>query len=192
MVGIDGRSGSGKSTVARDLAAELDGNGFGTCTVQLDWLCPGWHGLDRAVDLAVRWVLEPLAGSERGAGRQAGYRRWDWHRSRYAEWVSVTPVSAAAPEQPASVLIVEGCGIGSARARELLDVLVWIDVPEPVRWQRAAAREHEFLVAGDAEETEPAAARREMWWWPVWAAQEDAILARERIKRYADVVLCNA
>lgn len=186
MIGIDGRSGSGKSTVARKLSEALAGRGISVATVQLDQLCPGWHGLDRAVDLVMRWVILPIRSV--GTAGAPRYRRWDWYTSGYAEWVDVQPAEGC------SVIIIEGCGIGSARTRKLLDSLAWVEAPEPVRRARALAREREFLASAaeqlaSAEQTEPDAEVRDpLWWWPVWAGQEAAILARERIDVHAQIV----
>lgn len=169
LIGIDGRSGSGKSSLADELAALI-----GADVVRLDQLCPGWHGLDRAVDLAVRWVLQPA----RDAGTP-GYRRWDWYTSEYREWVDVPVPDASRP------LIVDGCGIGSARARPHLDLLVWLSAPESARYRAAEARERDFradeAVRGMPAPDDP------MWWWPVWAGQEERILAREHTPDHADV-----
>lgn len=79
VIAVDGRAGSGKSTLAGRLARRLDAP-----VVHMDDLHPGWDGLAAAVPRLVEWVLGPLAG-----GRGARYRRYDWHRGEYAEWVRV-------------------------------------------------------------------------------------------------------
>lgn len=190
IVGIDGRSGSGKSTLAGELAAALRGRSLDSVTVQLDQLCPGWHGLGRAIDLVLRWVIEPVrwTGGADGAAKTPAprYRRWDWHESRYAEWVDVR-LNAAAAGRP--VLIVEGCGIGAARTRELLDLLVWIDVPEPTRRTRAMDREREFLASAAGQPTAGTPTRNPLWWWRIWAAEEAGLLENERIPAHADFVV---
>lgn len=63
MVLVDGRSGTGKTTLGDQLARLL-----GAQVVHLDDVYPGWDGLRAAADAVVRDVL----------GAPSGYRRWDW------------------------------------------------------------------------------------------------------------------
>lgn len=97
VVGIDGPSGSGKTTLAAAVAQRL-----GCPVLHMDDLFPGWDGLAAASGLLVEQVLAPLA-----TGADAGYRRWDWDASRWAERVAV-------PWTP--LLVVEGCAstVGAA------------------------------------------------------------------------------
>ena len=70
---IDGRSGSGKTDLARrmvDRAPE-------TTLIRLDDIYPGWDGLDAGSRHVHDHVLEPLA-----AGRRARWQRWDWECRR--------------------------------------------------------------------------------------------------------------
>ena len=60
---IDGRSGTGKTTLGEALATEL-----GAQLVHLDDVYPGWDGLSAAASAVVEDVL----------GAPSGYRRWDW------------------------------------------------------------------------------------------------------------------
>jgi uridine kinase len=123
VVAIDGRSGSGKTSLAAALRQRLDD----APVVSLEDLYGGWDGLERGVDLLVTAVLEPIA-----AGRAAQVPRYDWVRGAWA-----APVTLAPPD----VLIVEGVGAGAARARRWESVLVWLEVPTSVRKERALARD---------------------------------------------------
>jgi hypothetical protein len=69
VVGIDGRSGSGKTALATRLEAALPR----TRVLHLDDVYRGWWGLARGLDHLVTFTLAPLARGE--AGR---YRPWDW------------------------------------------------------------------------------------------------------------------
>lgn len=123
VVALDGRSGTGKTTLAADLSRALGG----VPVVHMDDLYPGWDGLDAAAPLLVEWVLEPL--SRRRPGR---YRRWDWSRNAYAGWCDV----------PASdVLVVEGVGSGARACAPLLAALVWLEAPTEVRYRRGMDRD---------------------------------------------------
>lgn len=119
---LDGPSGAGKTTLARDLAAAL-----AAPTVHMDDLYPGWDGLAEGVHRADEWVAGPLR-----AGRAARYRRWDWDAQRYAEWRQLPP---------AEVILLEGCGSGARPVGEWLSLLVWVEADEAVRRARGLARD---------------------------------------------------
>jgi uridine kinase len=154
VVGVDGRSGAGKSTFARALAQELDAP-----LLQLEGLYEGWEGLERGVQLLATDVLAPLATGRPGLAPQ-----YDWERGT---WGVPLPV----PLTP--VLVVEGVGVGAASVARYLSLLVWLEVPDALRKDRALTR--------DGEGYRP--------FWETWAAQERALLAREGIPGRADVVL---
>ncbi|HEX4399545.1 MAG TPA: hypothetical protein VH136_18035, partial [Trebonia sp.] len=71
------------------------------------------------------------------------------------------------------VLIVEGVGAGARRAAAFESLLVWLEAPTAVRKQRALDRDGETFAP----------------YWDMWAAQEEAMLARERTLERADLVL---
>ena len=122
VVGIDGRSGSGKTALADSLSERL-----GWPVLHLDDLYPGWDGLAEAPEILARDVLGPLR-----TGEAAGYRAWDWAAERPGPWVDV-PVTGH--------LVIEGCGTGADPAGELLDLLVWLDAPTDLRRRRALDRD---------------------------------------------------
>ncbi len=93
LVAVDGPAGSGKTTLAGRLAAEL-----GAPVVHLDDLYAGWT-LDGVVERLTGWVLEPVA-----AGRDAVFDAYDWHAGAFR-------VPTTVPAGP--VLVVEGCGSGA-------------------------------------------------------------------------------
>jgi len=159
VVAIDGRSGAGKTRLAADLAGGLLADGAAAPVVSLEDLYGGWDGLERGIDLLVSAVLEPLA-----AGRTARLPRYDWAARQWAEPAALEP-----PE----VLIVEGVGAGARRAAAWASLLVWLDAPEAVRKRRALDRDGATFAP----------------YWDMWAAQEDAMLARERTPERADLVL---
>lgn len=121
VVGIDGRSGAGKTTFGTELASTL-----GWPLLSTDDLAPGWDGLAESVERVTHWVLRPLAD-----GRRARWQRFDWSGGREGDWVEV-PGSQG--------LVVEGCGIGAEPSRSLLSTLIWLDVPYVLRRARLEAR----------------------------------------------------
>jgi cytidylate kinase len=97
------------------------------------------------------------------AGRDALVPRYDWVRRVWLE-----PTRLGVPE-----LIVEGVGAGARRAAAFESLVVWLDAPPSVRKKRALDRDGEVFAPH----------------WDQWAAQEDAMLARERTPERADVVV---
>lgn len=168
VVTVEGRSGSGKSTVAERLREALARRGTATAVLPMEDLYPGWHGLARAPRLLVEWVLEPLR-----SGGAARWRRYDWERGGFSEEESSLPGPVAA----GGVLVVEGCGSGARIARPHVDLSVWVDAPDEVRARRLDSR-------GDAALYAPY--RR------VWADQEAEFYAAERPRERADVLVDNA
>lgn len=126
LVCVDGPAGSGKSSLADRLAAEL-----AAPVLRLDDLYAGWSGLDGVFERLDAQVLTPLA-----AGRPGRYRRYDWTAERFAEWHDV-PV----PE----VLVVEGCGSAPRAIAGRSTVTVWVDAPADLRLARGLDRDGEHL-----------------------------------------------
>lgn len=153
-VAIDGPAGSGKTTLARQLSRRLDAP-----VVHMDDLYPGWDGLAEAAVRIAQQVLVPLAD-----GRPARYRRYDWRRGEYADWVEV---------KPAPILLVEGCGSGSTPGAGCLSMLIWVEAPHDLRMARGIER--------DGEDFRPH--------WERWARQETALFAAESTRERADVLL---
>jgi energy-coupling factor transporter ATP-binding protein EcfA2 len=127
--------------------------------VTLEDLYGGWDGLERGIDLLVSAVLGPLA-----AGRAARVPRYDWVRGEWAE-----PWTLAPP----GLLIVEGVGAGARRAARYESALIWLEETTAVRRRRALDRDGGAFTPH----------------WDRWAAQEDALLDRERTQDRAGLVL---
>lgn len=131
LIGIDGRSGAGKTTLAEQLTAVLR-PGRDVTVFHLEDLYPGWDGLRAGTRTYVQDVLAPLR-----AGRDAEWTAWDWF--------------TASPGTPrltrvADVVIFEGVGACSAPARELLDVSVWVELPTALRYDRALSRDGSYYA----------------------------------------------
>ena len=122
VVLVDGRSGTGKTTLGNELAALL-----GAEVVHLDDVYPGWDGLRAAAEAVVRDVL----------GAPSGYRRWDWSTGSAAEWTALDP------DRP---IVVEGCGALSRASAPMASLTVWLDADDAVRWARAIGRDGETFA----------------------------------------------
>ena len=118
VVLVDGRSGSGKSTIARELA-----EGLGAQLVRMDDLYPGWDGLERGSRDVHDRVL---------AASGPRWQRWDWTASRPAEWHEL---DVSRP------LVIEGCGALSRANRALASFGIWVELDDATRKIRALARD---------------------------------------------------
>ena len=134
IVAVDGRSASGKSTLARRLARAV----AGSATVHTDDIA-WWHSAFDWAPLMIDGVLGPARRGESVVFRPPA---WD-ARGR-----------PGAVEVPAgtSTLIVEGVGAGRRETAHLVDAMVWVQSDASVRERREAAR----IAAGqtDAEVSE--------------------------------------
>ena len=113
---IDGRSGSGKTELARSIVSHWPEAQL----VRLDDVYPGWDGLD-AASAAVPGILT-----------QHRWRQWDWVMGRAADWHELDP------QRP---LIIEGVGAISRASRPLADLALWVELDDDTRKQRALARD---------------------------------------------------
>ena len=123
---IDGRSGSGKSSLARALVADWPLRGR-VQLVSLDSLYPGWDGLEDGVVAARNLILAPHARGLIGV-----WQRFDWDLDEYAEAHAV---------DPSLPLIVEGSGIITPVTGRLADLRVLLEAPPTSRKRRALARD---------------------------------------------------
>ncbi|MFC4223486.1 hypothetical protein [Lysinibacter cavernae] len=127
--------------------------------VSMDDVYPGWDGLATASESIVETLLLPRRLNDAGS-----WRRFDWHTGEIAEQHRV---------EASAALIVEGCGSLSRASHDLADFSVWLDAPADVRRTRALGR--------DGAMFEPQ--------WEAWAAQEEALYAREGSRTLADVIV---
>ena len=135
VVGIDGRSGVGKSTLARALAAST-----GAAVIEGDDFYAG--GVELRADYAAtrvaacidftrqRQVLSALR-----AGDEACWRPFDW------EAFDGRLRNAPTRLRPKSIVILEGVYAARPELTDLIDLRVFIDLPEAVRLARLLSRE---------------------------------------------------
>ncbi len=148
FVGIDGRSGAGKTTLANNLATELCRAGRRVSRIEVEEFIGGWTAL--ATDL---WRVADLLAALRRTGTGAA-RVWDWEAHA---WGAQRTIPA---EGSVDVLILTGCGSTSKSIRSYLDVTVWLEAPQTVRRARVRARDP-YDWSG---------------YWEVWARQEENLL----------------
>jgi uridine kinase len=128
FVGVDGRAGSGKTTLADAIAASVSG----AVVVHVDDFAgprvPEWDWARLREQ-----VLLPLLG-----GRPGRYQRWEWNRDHGAEWHDVPT---------GRLVVIEGV---SSTRRELgapWACQIWVDAPREIRLERALERDGEAMLA---------------------------------------------
>lgn len=124
IIGIDGRSGTGKTSLAAQLEQELTAAGHSVHVLHLDDFYPGWDGLFDGVEawdaLSVQ-LTEGIAGT---------YTPWDWEAGAPGEVRTVDPAAT-------QVIICEGVGAIAGAC----EVRILATVPDEVRYERAMARD---------------------------------------------------
>lgn len=155
IIGIDGFSGSGKTTLAQMCASRTR-----LSVLSVEDFYEGWAGLEAGVERAREQLLVPLR-----EGRRPVITPWDWEHDREG------PPTTLDLED---TVVLEGCGAGARRLRELQDLTIWVDA--------------------DPEEREARLRRRKDW--PLYAPYREAferaeqgLARRDRTREEADVVL---
>ena len=118
FVGIGGRGGAGKSTLAAGIS--------GAQVVGTDEF---WDGEGFDLDRLRAEVFEPLL-----CGRKARFWSWDWDARRAGGTRDV---------EPAGVVVVEGVCALHRMFRDDYDVRVWVEAPYAVRLARGLERDGE-------------------------------------------------
>jgi uridine kinase len=118
FVGIGGRGGAGKSTLAARIPA-----------AQVVGTDEFWDGEGFDLDRLRVEVFEPLV-----AGRAARYPSWDWAARRPGGVRAVAPLG---------VVVVEGVCALHRMFRDDYDLRVWVEAPYDVRLARGVARDGE-------------------------------------------------
>jgi hypothetical protein len=160
VLAVDGRSSSGKTT----MAARLQDAVAGSTVVHTDDIA-WWHSRFGWADLLIRGILEPAR-----AGRPVSYRppRWD-ERQR----PGAIEVSANCP-----LLIIEGVGAARQESAHLTDAAIWVQADEPETEQRNLSR------VGQPGGPPTVQHLRD------WMAEERPFLAGQRPWERADLIAC--
>ena len=125
LIAIDGPAGSGKTSLANQLASNLKS----ATTIHMDDLYNGWEDaltatLTRHLE---EWVLDPLTQHQ-----SVKYQKFDWITSEYGPTVEVSDVE---------LLILEGVGAAQARIRQQADLTIWIEVGAQIGLARVLNRD---------------------------------------------------
>lgn len=152
LIGVDGRSGAGKTQLVARLRHRLQERGHAVVVFSLDEIYPGWDGLGAGVRQYVHSILPQLA-----SGRPVQYRRWDWYARGTGAGDSALGPAVTLPS--GDIVLCEGVGATAAEARRWLDLAVWVEAPEKLRQRRALERD------GDTYRGH----------WQQWADQEERL-----------------
>ena len=159
VLAVDGRSSSGKTT----LAARLQDAAAGSAVVHTDDIA-WWHSRFGWADLLIDGVLVPFHGGESVSFRPP---RWAEHGRHGA-----IQVPAQCP-----MLIVEGVGAGRSEVLHLIDALVWVQADQQEAERRSLAR------VGQSGGPRTVRDHRE------WMAEEEPFLAGQRPWERADILV---
>lgn len=163
IVAVDGRSASGKSTLASRLHRAVPRSAIVT-TDDLAWHEPlyAWG------HLLADGILRPLRD-----GRALAYRPPQWD-ARGREGAIEVPAGL-------DLVVIEGTGASHREHAELLDATVWVQADWTEAERRGIARDIESGVNGGPEEATA--------FWHAWMAEELRFFERQRTWERADVVV---
>lgn len=124
IIGIDGRSGSGKTRLSELLEQSLSAEGIGVRVLNLDSIYPGWDGLEEGTK-----TWQKISRNLRN-GKPASYREWDWHADAPGHKHTIDPAQE-------TVIICEGVGAITGTC----DVRIVVRAPDELRYRRAINRD---------------------------------------------------
>ncbi|MQA01554.1 MAG: hypothetical protein GEV07_02080 [Streptosporangiales bacterium] len=133
LVGVDGPTGSGKSTFAGRLADALRSAGSDVTLLHTDDLLDGWADTVTFWPRLESWVLAPLRD-----GKPGGYRPYDWYAGAFgADWTQVPATG---------VLILDGVTSTRRAAAPDLTLAVWMSMQPSRSLARAIDRDGEAMA----------------------------------------------
>lgn len=127
IIGIDGRSGSGKTRLSELLEQSLSAEGIGVRVLNLDSIYPGWDGLEEGTK-----TWQEISRNLHN-GKPASYREWDWHADAPGPEHTINPAQEI-------VIICEGVGASAGTC----DVRIVVKAPDELRYRRAIDRDGEM------------------------------------------------
>lgn len=133
IVTIDGPAGSGKTTLATELASAMKNASGVMSVVHMDELYEGWDDAlgQKLFNRIEAWILAPIR-----SGLSPKFLKYDWHQGKYASWseLPLTPV-----------LIIEGVGSGHSSLRECVSQAIWVEADDHLLLDRVVQRDGEVV-----------------------------------------------
>ncbi|MEO6892302.1 MAG: hypothetical protein ABI456_21605 [Ktedonobacteraceae bacterium] len=175
LVALDGRSGTGKSTLAQAIASRVEG----VVVVGDDFYSGGnddaWSGLSakQKVDKGIDWqrmraqVLEPLLAQKPAS----------WHALDFKPEIGWLGWKDEAVElEPAPVILVDGVYSARPELSDLVDLTVLVEADDAVRRQRLVIREGQAFMDR---------------WHRLWDAAEDYYFTSICPRASFDIIIRN-
>lgn len=164
LVAVDGRSASGKTTVARRIAEQIPG-AVVIHTDDVAW----WESFFAWDHLMAAGILMPLR-----QGGAVDYRPPAWDRRGRQGSIAVPAGTPA--------VLVEGVGSSRVGLRSLLDAAIWVQADSDEAYRRGIARDTRGSEHAGREAAEAFAQE--------WLAEERPFLAADRPWDRADLIVC--
>lgn len=171
IVGIDGASASGKSTLAAKLR-ELDDrvtvvhmDDFYRPSKERKSVNPKVIGANFDWERTRDQVLTPLIHNHFGR-----YQRYDWDTDKMAEWHNVSS---------GGIVIIEGCFSTRSELLSFYDVRIWVDCPKHICRERVILREQE-------------GSDNRYLWENIYRPAEEKYIEVQRPGEYADIIIDGA
>jgi len=159
VLAVDGRSSSGKTTLAARIQAAVAGSAV-VHTDDIAW----WHSRFGWADLLIDGILLPVH-----RGEPVTFRPPSWAEHGRGGWIDVP---ASCP-----LLIVEGVGAGRREAAYLVDALIWVQSDEREAERRSLARVGQPGGSRTVRDLRG------------WMAEEEPFLADQRPWERADLIV---
>jgi uridine kinase len=162
FIAVDGRGGSGKTTLAKWLSEALRASvirtdDFASWNNPFDW----WP-------LVIDLVFEPI----KNGAKVLNYPRSRWWDTHHPVPVVAQPVTA--------IMILEGVSSSRREFRQYLSLNIFVDTPIELCLERGIAR--------DTTDTGKTVAELDqMWKW--WLEKESEYMERDQPKEHADIVI---
>ncbi|TRZ86030.1 MAG: hypothetical protein D4R83_05350 [Streptomycetaceae bacterium] len=159
VIAIDGRAGSGKTTLAHELFLALTSERT-VHVINLDEIYAGWDkALDSSLTQALHQILDDFSQK-----KSTWVRQFNWAKESF-------DISQEIP--PCTLLIIEGVGSGQKIVREYASATIWLDIDPAIGLQRVLQRDG----AGISQRMHQ------------WQIDEDHLFESDKTRENADFVL---
>lgn len=173
LVAIDGRSGTGKSTIAKKIAQALNGVEINSDNFWSGGSNEEWdkRSPKEKADTAIDWnrlrseVLEPLR-----SGKVAKWHSFDWEKGKGLSSTEIV-------NNPSQLIVLDGAYSSRPELQDLIDLSILIETTnDQVRRQRLIARENEEYMNE---------------WHGRWDVAEDYYFSKVRPRDTFDLIINN-